>query len=70
MPETCDENFLDPQNPLFCIKDKKNLYIQNVGTSKNQRLDPKVCVDSSWLLVFKNGLKKHSSLINDRVIDV
>ena len=30
MPETCDEIFLDPQNPLFCIKDKK-LYIQNVG---------------------------------------
>ena len=31
LPETCDENILDPQNPLFCIKDKKNLYIQNVG---------------------------------------
>ena len=31
MPETCDEFFFDPQNPLFCIKDKKNLYIQNVG---------------------------------------
>ena len=30
MPETCDENLLDLQNPLFCIKDKK-LYIQNVG---------------------------------------
>ena len=40
------------------------------GTSKNQRLDLKVCADSSWLLVFKNGLKKHSSLIIDRVIDV
>ena len=40
------------------------------GTSKNRRLDPKVCSDSSWLLVFKNGLNKHSSLINDRVIDV
>ena len=24
----------------------------------------------AWLLVFKNGLKKHSSLINDWVIDV
>ena len=116
MPETCDEIFLDPQNPLFfCIKDKKNLFIQNVGhiwayihansqdfwksfngsdktkhikkcgkkmqknsffkttfwgTSKNQRLDLKVCADSSWLLVVKNGLKKHSSLIIDRVIDV
>ena len=23
--------FFDPQNPLFCIKDKKKLYIQNVG---------------------------------------
>ena len=31
MPETCDEIFLDPQNPFFCIKDKKNLLIQNVG---------------------------------------
>ena len=40
------------------------------GTSKNCRLDPKVCTDLSWLLVFKNGLKKHSSLINDRVIAV
>ena len=40
------------------------------GTSKNRRLDLKVCADSSWLLVFKNGLKKHSSLIIDRVIDV
>ena len=35
------------------------------GTSKNRRLDPKVCADSSWPLVLKNGLKKHSSLIND-----
>ena len=115
MPETCDEIFLDPQNPFFCIKDKKNLLIQNVGhiwayihansqdfwksfngsdktkrvkkcgkkmqktnffktpfwgTSKNRRLDLKVCADSSLLLVFKNGLKKHSSLIIDRVIDV
>ena len=40
------------------------------GTSKNWRLDLKVCADSSLLLVFKNGLKKHSSLIIDRVIDV
>ena len=31
MPETCDDIFLDPQNPFFCIKDKKNLLIQNVG---------------------------------------
>ena len=31
MAETHDENVLDPQNPLFCIMDKKNLYIQNVG---------------------------------------
>ena len=23
------------------------------GTSKNRRLDPKVCADPSWLLVFK-----------------
>ena len=40
------------------------------GTSKNRRLDLKVCADLSWLLVFKNGLKKHSSLIIDRVIDI
>ena len=31
MPETYGEILLDPQNPLFCIKDKKNLYIPNVG---------------------------------------
>ena len=107
--------FWTPKKPLFCIKDKKNLFIQNVGhiwayihansqdfwksfngsdktkrvkkcgkkmqknnffktpfwgTSKNRRLDLKVCADSSLLLVFKNGLKKHSSLIIDRVIDV
>ena len=30
MPETCDANLLDPQNPFF-IKDKQNLHIQNVG---------------------------------------
>ena len=30
MPETRDELFLDPQNPLFYIKDKK-LYLQNLG---------------------------------------
>ena len=85
-----------PKTPIFYIKDKQNLYIQNVGhiwgyvlltprtflksfngshktkrvkkcgkkfqkiifggTSKNQRLDPKVCADPSWLLVFKNSL--------------
>ena len=32
------------------------------GTSKNQRQDLKVCAHPSWLLVFKNGLIKHSSL--------
>ena len=31
MPETHDENFWTPKTPFFCIKDKKNLYIQNVG---------------------------------------
>ena len=31
MPETHDEICVDPQKPLFCIKDKKNIYIQNVG---------------------------------------
>ena len=34
------------------------------------RLDPKGCADPSWLLVFKNCLKKCSSLKNDCVIDV
>ena len=38
---------------------------ENKQTSKNQCLDPKVCADPLWLLVIKNGLKKHSSLIND-----
>ena len=38
------------------------------GTSKIWRLDPKVCADPSWLLVFKNGLKKCSSLKNVIVI--
>ena len=47
------------------------MWLKNAwGTSKNRRLDLKVCADLSWLLVFKNGLKKHSSLINDQVIDV
>ena len=41
-----------------------------LGHFQNQWLDPKVCADLSWLLVLKNGLKKHYSLINDWVIDV
>ena len=41
---------------------KKNTFW---GTSKTQRLDLKVCADLSWLLVFKNGLKKCSSFKND-----
>ena len=40
------------------------------GISKNQWLDPKVCADSSWLLVLKNGIKNDSSLINDQVFYV
>ena len=55
------------------VKKCKNIYFFKTpfwGTSKNQRLDLKVCADSSLLLVVKNGLKKHSSLIIDRVIDV
>ena len=24
-------DILDPQNPIFCIKDNNNLYIQDVG---------------------------------------
>ena len=38
----------------FCGSDKKLFG----GTSKNLWLDPKVCADLSWLLVFKDGLKK------------
>ena len=41
-----------------------------LGTSENRRLDLLICADPSWLLVFKNGLKNHSSLINDWVIYV
>ena len=40
------------------------------GTSKNWWLELKVCADPSWLPVFKNGLKKCSSLKDDWVIDV
>ena len=40
------------------------------GTCNNWRLDLKVFADPSWVLVFKNGLKKCSSLTNDWVIDV
>ena len=40
------------------------------GTSKNKWLDLKICADSSWLLVLKNGNKKESSLKNYQVIDV
>ena len=98
MPETHIENVLDPQNPLFCVKDK-NLYIwayihannQDFWKSlngsdntkqkmwlkmpknhfiKTQRVDLKVWADSSWLLVFKNGIKKCFSLNNGSVIDV
>ena len=46
---------------------KKNIFLKPLfgALKKNCRLDPKVCADLTWLLVFKNGLKKHSSLIND-----
>ena len=56
-------------NILF--KKCQNHFLTNFfGHFKNQWLDPKVCVDPSWLLVIKNGLKKQSSLINNWVIDV
>ena len=46
-------------------KHVKNLFFNPFGgTSKKRRLDLKVWADPSWLLVLKNGLKKHSSLIN------
>ena len=56
----------------FCSKNAKKLLFKPPywGTSKNQWLDLKVCADPSWHLVLKNGLRKHSSLINDWVIDV
>ena len=34
------------------------------SSSKNRRLDVKVCADPSWLLVFKYGFKKCCSLKN------
>ena len=36
-----------------------------VGYFQNRKLDLKVCADPSWLLVYKNGIKKCSSLKND-----
>ena len=61
-PRTFEKVLTDPIRP--------NVSTNVVKKYKNWRLDPKVCAYSSWLLVFKNGLKKHYSLINDRVIDV
>ena len=75
-PRTFEKVLTDPIRPNMSKnvvkKCKKNIFSKTPfwGTSKNRRLDLKVCADSSWLLVFKNGLKKHSSLIIDRVIDV
>ena len=75
-PRTFEKVLTDPIRPNVSknvVKKYKKKYLKKIsfwGTSKNRRLDLKVCADSSWLLVFKNGLKKHSSLINDRVIDV
>ena len=61
-PRTFDKVLMDTIRPNVSKNVAKTPFW---GTSKNRRLDPKVCADSSWLLVFKNGLKKHSSLIND-----
>ena len=75
-PRTFEKVLTDPirpnvsKNVVKKCKKNKNFKTPFWGTSKNRRLDLKVCADSSWLLVFKNGLKKHSSLIIDRVIDV
>ena len=50
---------------------KKSLKQKNfLGHFQNWGLDLKVWADPSWLLVFKNGHKKCSSLTNDWVIDI
>ena len=72
---TFEKVLMDPIRPNVSKHVVKNFFKNHVkkpfwGTSKNWRLDPKVCADSSWLLVFKNGLKKHYSLINYQVINV
>ena len=75
-PRTFEKVLTDPIRPNVSKnvvkKCKKTNFFKPPfwGTSKNRRLDLKVCADLSLLLVFKNGLKKHSSLIIDRVIDV
>ena len=74
-PRTFEKVLTDPIRPNMSKnvvkKCQKIIFLTPFwGTSKNQRLDLKVCADPSWLLVLKNGLKKHSSLINDWVIDV
>ena len=56
----------------FHLKNAENHFFKTPfwGTSKNRWLDPKICADPSWILVLKNGPKKHSSLINYWLIDV
>ena len=36
----------------------------------NPFLDPKVCADPSWLIVFKDGLKKSSSFKKSAILMV
>ncbi len=60
-------DLITPNVSKMWLKNAKKNHLKKTfwGTSKYLRLDPKVSADLSWVLVFKNGLKKHSSLIND-----
>ena len=46
------------------------MWLKKIQTKKFKPLFGALPKFGDWLLVLKNGLKKHSSLINDRVIDV
>ena len=62
-PRTFEKNVTDPirlnVSKNVVKKCKQNNFFKTPfwGTSKNQRLDPKVCADSSWLLFKKMVLK-------------
>ena len=65
-PRAFEKVLMDPIRPNMSKKivkkiPKTKFKVPFWSTSKNWRLDPKVCADLSWLLVFKNGLIKHSS---------
>ena len=62
-PRTFEKVLMDPIRPNVSKnvvkKCKQNHFFKTPfwGTSKNRRLDLKLCADSSWLLVFKMVLK-------------